>query len=65
MPTEKSIKLSSGTPEQGLVKEDDNKDDETEEVEDKDMKDQDDIDNRNVNINCKENDDDVDCNNKT
>ena len=32
---EKPIKLSSETPEQGLVKEDDNKDDETEEVEDK------------------------------
>ena len=65
-PTEKSIKLSSETPEQWLVKEDDNKDDEIEEVEDKDMKDQDDIVNHNVNINCKENDDNVDCrNNKT
>ena len=61
----KSIKLSSETLEQGLVKEYDNKDDETEEVEDKDMKDQDDIGNHNVNINCKENDDDVDCNNET
>ena len=61
----KSIKLSSETLEQGLVKEYDNKDDETEEVEDKDMKYQDDIDNQNVNTNCKENDDDVDCNNKT
>ena len=29
MPAEKYIKLSSETPEQGLVKEDDNKDDET------------------------------------
>ena len=56
MPAEKSIKLSSEIPEQGLVKKDDNKDDETEEVEDTDMKDQDDIDNHNVNINCKEND---------
>ena len=42
--------------EQGLVKKDDNKDDDTEEVEDTYMKDQDDIDNHNVNINCKEND---------
>ena len=32
MPTEKSIKLSSETPEQGLVKEYDNIDDEIEEV---------------------------------
>ena len=38
-PTKKSIKLSSETPEQGLVKEDDNKDNEIEEVEDKDMND--------------------------
>ena len=48
--------MFSETPEQGLVKEYDNKDDETEEVEDKDMKYQDGIDNHNVNINCKEND---------
>ena len=44
---------------QGIIKEDDNKDNKTEEVEDKDMKDQDDIENHNVNINCKENDNDV------
>ena len=56
MPAEKSIKLSSEIPEQGLVKKDDNKDDETKEVEDMDMKYQDDIYNHNVNINCKEND---------
>ena len=56
MSAEKSIKLSSETPEQGLVKEDDNKDGQTEEVEDNDTKYQDDIDNHNVNINCKEND---------
>ena len=56
--------MSSETPEQGLVKEDDNKEDETEEVEDKDIKDQYDIDNHNVNINCKEIDDVVDCNDK-
>ena len=63
MLVKKYIKLSSETPKQGLVKEDDNKEDETEEVEDKDIKDQYDIDNHNVNINCKENDNDVDCNN--
>ena len=57
--------MSSGTPEQGLVKEDDNKDYEIEEVEDKDMEDQDDNANHNVNINCNKNDDDIDCNNKT
>ena len=62
-PTEKYIKLSSEIPEQGLVKKDDNKDDETKQVEDKDMKYQDDIDNHNFNINCKENDYDIDCNN--
>ena len=44
--------------EQGLVTKDDNKEDDTEEVEDTDTKDQDnidDIENHNVNINCKEN----------
>ena len=55
--------MSSETPEKELVKKDDNKDDQIEDVEEKDMKYQDDIDNHNVNINCKENDDDVDCNN--
>ena len=55
-PTEKSIKLSNEIPEQGLVKKDDNKDDETKELEDTYMKDQDDIDTHNANINCKEND---------
>ena len=54
MPAEKSINISSEIPEQGLVKKDDNKDDDTEEVEETDMKYQDDIDNYNVNINCKE-----------
>ena len=39
MTAEKSIKLSRETLEQGLVKEDDNKDKETGKVEDKDMKD--------------------------
>ena len=39
--------------EQGLVKKDDNKDDDTNEVEDADMKDQDDVDNHNFNINLK------------
>ena len=48
--------MFSGTPEQGLVKEDDKKEDETQEVEDRDMNDQVDIYNHNVNINCKEND---------
>ena len=57
--------MSIETPKQGLVKENNNKDDETKEVEDKDMKYQDGIGNHNVNINCKENDDFVDCNNKT
>ena len=50
--------MSSEIPKQGLVKQDNNKDDDTKEVEDTDMKDQDDIDdieNHNVNINCKEN----------
>ena len=56
MLAEKSIKLSSEILEQWLVKKDDNKDDQTKEVEDTDMKDQHDIDNHNVNINCKEND---------
>ena len=56
--------MSCQTLEQGLVKEDDNKDDEIEEVEDKDMKDQDDIDNHNVYINCKEIDNVIDCNDK-
>ena len=55
----KSIKLSSETPEQGLVEEDNKKDDEIEEVEDKDILYEDDIGNYNVNINCKENDNDV------
>ena len=50
---EKAIKLSSEIPEQGLVKKYDKKDDEIEEVEETNMKDQDDIDNHNVNINCK------------
>ena len=45
--------MSSETPEQGLVKEDNKKDNETKEVEDKDMKYQDDIDNHNVNITVK------------
>ena len=63
-PTEKSIKLYREIPKQGSFKKYDNKDDETKEVEDKDMKGQDDIDNHNVNINCKENDNGVDCNNK-
>ena len=57
--------MSSETLEQGLVKEYSDKEDGIEEVEDKDMKDQDDIDNHNVNINCKENDDDIDCKDKT
>ena len=52
MPTKKSIKLSSGTLEQGLVKEDNNEDEETRKVEDKNMKYLDEIDNHNVNINC-------------
>ena len=52
-PAEKSIKLFSEIPKQGLVKKDDNKDDETKEVEDTDKKDQDDINNHNLNINCK------------
>ena len=65
MERRKSIKLSSETPEQELIKEDDNEYDETVEVEDEDIKDHDDIDNRNANINCKENKDDVDCDNKT
>ena len=47
--------MSSEITEQGLVKKDDNKYDDTEEVEDMDMKDQDDIGNHNFNINCKEN----------
>ena len=55
--------MSSETTEQGLVKEDDNKDDETEKVEYKDMEYQDVIDNWNLNINCKENNDNIDCNN--
>ena len=56
--------MSSETLGQGLVKEDDNKNDETEEVEERDTKDQDDIENHNVNINCKESDDVIDCNDK-
>ena len=48
--------MSSETPKQELIKGDDNKDDQIENVEDKNMKYQDDIDNHNVNINCKEND---------
>ena len=47
--------INTPVPEQGLVKKDDNKNNETEEVEDTIMKDQNDIDNHNVNINCKEN----------
>ena len=48
--------MSSEILEQGLVKKCDNKDDDTKQVEDTNMRDQDDIDNHNVNINCKEND---------
>ena len=47
--------MSSETPKQGLVKEYDNKHEETGKVEDKDIEDQDDIDNHNVNINFEEN----------
>ena len=47
--------INTSFPEQGLVKKDDNKNNEKEEVEDIVMKDQNDIDNHNANINCKEN----------
>ena len=47
--------INTPVSEQGFVKKYDNKNNETEEVEDIDMKDQNDIDNHNVNINCKEN----------
>ena len=56
--------MSSEIPKQGLVKQDNNKDDDTKEVEDTDMKDQDDIDNHNGNINCQEVNSVVDCNDK-
>ena len=49
----KSIKFSTESLEQELVREDDNEYDKIEEVEDKDMEYQDDIDNHNLNINCK------------
>ena len=48
--------INTSVQEQGIITKNDNKNNESEEVEDTVLKDKNDIDNHNVNINCKEND---------